>query len=90
MDPDFADKPQTELYRASVLRWLFAGLASMEQHLKEFAIQNLQNVSPRNKDIIAQIKRVLQGLKSLRLNVVHELDSAAPETELEVCFHHTF
>lgn len=85
-----ADKPQTELYRATVLRWLFAGLASMEQPLKELAIQNLQNVSPRNKGIIAQIKRVLQGLNSLRVNVVHELDPAAPETELEVRCHHSF
>ncbi|KAJ5201648.1 uncharacterized protein N7498_006311 [Penicillium cinerascens] len=90
VDPDYADKPQTELYRATVLRWLFAGLASMEQPLKEFAIQNLQNISPRNKDIIAQIKRLLQGLESLRLNVVHELDSAAPESELERPAPHKF
>lgn len=46
MDPIHADKPQTELYRAIVLKWLFAGLVSLRRPLKELAIQNLQNIAP--------------------------------------------
>jgi hypothetical protein len=35
------------------------------------------------------MEQVLQKLTSLRLNVIHELDEAAPETEIEVCFYNT-
>lgn len=70
------------------MQWLFAELASFDQPLKELAIQNQQNVSPGNTEVIRHIEQVLQNLTSLRLNVIHELDDAAPETEIEV-FHNT-
>ncbi|KAJ6104256.1 hypothetical protein N7523_010576 [Penicillium sp. IBT 18751x] len=89
-DPDFADKPQTELYRRTVMQWLFAELASLDQPLKELAIQNHQNVPPRNNKLTEQIGQVLQHLTSLRLNVVHELCDAAPETEIEKPAPHDF
>jgi hypothetical protein len=68
------------------MRWLFRGLVSLQQPLKELAIQNQQNVSPLNRGIIARIDQIFQKLTSLRLNIVHELDPAAPENEIEVSF----
>lgn len=71
------------------MQWLFAELVSLENPLKELAIHNHQNVSPRNKELIGRIKQVLLNLTSLRLNAIHELNDAAPETEIEVCFYNT-
>ena len=70
------------------MQWLFAELASSSQPLKELAIQNHQNVSSGNDEVIGHIEQVLQKLTSLRLNVIHEIDDAAPETETEV-FHNS-
>lgn len=80
MDNDFWDAPQSEDYRATIIRWLGKGLAALERPLQEMAIQNHQNVTTLSEDF----QQSLCTLSSLRLNVVHELDSAAPTDEIEV------
>ena len=84
VENDYADKPQTEEYRATVMKWLFAELVSLRQTLKELGIQNYQNVAPPPGTTSDQIKQVLSTLTSLRLNVVHETDQAAPEHDIDV------
>lgn len=88
VDPEYADKPQTELYRATVMKWVFRELVSLQQPLKELGIQNYQNVAPPG-DTSDQLNQVLSTLSSLRLNVVHETEDAAPEYEIYVrrCLH---
>jgi hypothetical protein len=83
---DFTDiyAPQTETYRETVLRWLFAGLTDLHQPIKELAIQNHQNLTPISRTVSNWMDEVFQTLESLRLNVVHERDFAAPEDEIEV------
>lgn len=83
----YADKPQTELYRTLVMKSLFTGLASLQQPLKELAIRNQQDTEPAPGVLSGQIDQVLSTLESLRLNMIHESDSASPETRLYVCHY---
>jgi hypothetical protein len=76
--------PQTEAYRATTLRWLFATLTDLPRPLKELAILNHQNVIPISHNVSDWMDEVFSTLESLRLNVVHERDSAAPEHDIEV------
>lgn len=83
VEPDFADVPQTEEYRATVMEWLFSELGALQRPLKELGIQNYQNVAPP-KSTSDQLNQMLSTLTSLRLNVVHEQYEAAPENEIDV------
>jgi hypothetical protein len=83
---DWGIVPQAELYRETVMKWLFAGLASLRRPLKELAIQHHQNTAPVG-DVLNQISQVASNLTSLRLNVTHEEDEASPENDIEVRFH---
>jgi hypothetical protein len=76
--------PQTERYRATILRWLFAGLTDLRQPIRELAIQNHQNMTPISRNVSNWMDEVFQTLETLRLNVVHECDFAAPENDIEV------
>jgi hypothetical protein len=76
--------PQTETYRATVLRWLFAGLTDLRRPINAVAIQNYQNLTPISRTVSNWMDEVFQRLEVLRLNVVHGCDFAAPENEIEV------
>jgi hypothetical protein len=84
VDCPYTYAPQTEEYRATLLRWLFAGLIDLPRPLKELAIQNHQNLTPMSRKVSIWLDEVLGTLETLRLNVVHERDFAAPESEIEV------
>lgn len=85
-DPaDFVEPAQTMQYRNTVMEWVFAALASLRRPLRELGIQNYQNLAPRSGPTSDRVAKVVSGLRSLRLNVVHERDEAAPENEIEVC-----
>ena len=90
VDCPYIYAPQTEKYRATLLRWLFAGLTDLSQPLKELAIQNHQHVRPISRNFSNWMDEVLGTLESLKLNVVHERDFAAPESEIEVMDCSTF
>jgi hypothetical protein len=81
IDDDWREPPQANEYRTTLLEWLGTALASLQKPLKELGIQNQQNVTP----ISEELSQVLTTLKSLRLNVVHELEPPSPENEIEVC-----
>ncbi|KAJ5770383.1 uncharacterized protein N7511_002434 [Penicillium nucicola] len=81
MGDNIFEPHQSIEYRESILQWLATGLSSLKRPLEELAIQNQQNVTPLSPDF----QRILSTLGSLRLNVVHEYEPAAPETEIEVC-----
>ncbi|CEJ57282.1 hypothetical protein PMG11_05980 [Penicillium brasilianum] len=83
VDCPYTYAPQTEEYRATLLRWLFAGLIDLPRPLKELAIQNHQNLTPISRNVSNWMDEVLGTLETLRLNVVHERDFAAPESEME-------
>lgn len=76
----WADAPQSLHYRKSIIQWLGAGLSSLKRPLKELAIQNQQNVTSLTNDY----PQILSTLDSLRLNIVHEIQPACPENEIEV------
>lgn len=76
--------PHTEKYRQTLLHWLFTGLTDLRQPLRELAIQNHQNLTPISRTVSSWMGEVLGTLESLRLNVAHECDFAAPEDEIEV------
>lgn len=80
--------PQAETYRQTLLRWLFAAFTDFRPPLRELAIQNHQNVIPISRNVSSWMDGVWGPLESLRLNVVHERDFAAPEDDIEVrnCF----
>lgn len=84
VDCPYIYAPQTGKYRATLLRWLFAGLTDLPRRLKELIIQNYQSVRPISRNVSNWMDEVLGTLESLKLNVVHERDFAAPESEIEV------
>ncbi|KAJ5464218.1 hypothetical protein N7475_007353 [Penicillium sp. IBT 31633x] len=75
---DWIEPAQSDEYRETIIQWLGIGLGSLRRPLKELGIQNQQNVTP----ISEEVEEVLNALKSLRLNVVHELEPACPENEI--------
>ncbi|KAJ5519987.1 hypothetical protein N7463_000440 [Penicillium fimorum] len=79
LDEDYPEAPQSIDYRETIIKWMGTALVSLKQPLKELGIQNQQNVTPLSKDF----QQVLSKLSSLRLNVMHELESACPENEIE-------
>lgn len=48
-----ADPLQTEVYWPTVMRWLSAGLVSLQRPLKELAIQSQLNVTPLSENVIS-------------------------------------
>jgi hypothetical protein len=76
---------QTIDFRHSVLRKVFAVLANLPRLPTELAIQDLQNINPRDADTKRDIKTVLGGLKSLRLHIANERDEGNGEHDIEVC-----
>ncbi|KAJ5779542.1 hypothetical protein N7457_007262 [Penicillium paradoxum] len=90
VDPQFADKPQTELYRVITMKWLFGALVSLQHPLEELAIRNLQNTAPPPAAIVEQMKQVLSTLASLRLNAVHEREEFDPTTAIHKDEPHQF
>ncbi|KAG0159906.1 hypothetical protein PDIDSM_7433 [Penicillium digitatum] len=78
------DCDETELYRATGLKWLRVELVSLEQPLTELAIQNHQNTVLPPGIMLDQMDHVLSTLKSLGPNVVHETNDAPPKHEIHV------
>ncbi|OJJ06492.1 hypothetical protein ASPVEDRAFT_140900 [Aspergillus versicolor CBS 583.65] len=63
----------TETFRSPVMERVFAALAAMPQKVNELAIQDLHNANETDPTVVADIKQVLGGIQSLRLNIVNEL-----------------
>ncbi|KAL3444582.1 hypothetical protein BJX65DRAFT_170395 [Aspergillus insuetus] len=81
---------QTIEFRHSVLRKTFAILANLPRLPTELAIQDLQNINPTGADVERDIKKVLGGLKSLRLNIANERDEGNGEHDIEKEALHSF
>lgn len=62
----------TDTFREPVMTRAFAAFVAQPQQLKELAIQDLHNVHETDPTVVADIKKVLGGLESLRLNIVNE------------------
>jgi hypothetical protein len=75
---------QTIDFRHSVLRKVFAVLANLPRLPTELALQDLQNVNPTDADTKRDIRKVLGGLKSLRLHIANERDEGNGENDIEV------
>lgn len=50
----------------------FAAFVAQPKQVKELAIQDLHNVHETDPTVVADMKKVLGGLESLRLNIVNE------------------
>lgn len=61
-----------------------SSLASLPRSLQELAIRDLENVNSFDATTVAMTTRVLEGLRSLRLNILNESNGAAPEYDYEV------
>ncbi|KAJ0426751.1 hypothetical protein BJY00DRAFT_306746 [Aspergillus carlsbadensis] len=81
---------QTIAFRHSVLRKTFAILANLPRLPRELAIRNLQNINPTGADVERDIKKVLTGLRSLRLNIANEHVEGNGENDIEKEALHSF
>ncbi|KAL3493941.1 hypothetical protein BJX62DRAFT_199362 [Aspergillus germanicus] len=81
---------QTIDFRHSVLRKVFAVLANLPRLPTELALQDLQNVNPTDANTKRDIKKVLGGLKSLRLHIANERDEGNGENDIEMSALHNF
>lgn len=61
-----------DTFREPVMQRAFAAFVAQPQQVKELAIQDLHNVHETDPTVVADIKKVLGGLESLRLNIVNE------------------
>ncbi|KAL4936732.1 hypothetical protein BDV06DRAFT_86642 [Aspergillus oleicola] len=67
---DWDDAPQEMPFRSCVMEQSLDALAEMP-NVKELAIRDLQNVNERDPKTIADLKKVLSRLRSLRLNIAN-------------------
>ncbi|KAL4804169.1 hypothetical protein BDV18DRAFT_162577 [Aspergillus unguis] len=69
---EFVGISQVLEFRAAVMRKAFAAFASLPQLLKELTIKDLHNVSETDPTVVADMAKVLSGLRALRLNIINE------------------
>ncbi|KAL4907077.1 hypothetical protein BDW74DRAFT_176679 [Aspergillus multicolor] len=70
---EWHDVPQElEPFRSPVMKRAFAAFARLPQPLKELAIRDLHNAYETDPTVVDDIKSVLVGLQSLRLNITNE------------------
>ncbi|KAF7178188.1 hypothetical protein CNMCM7691_006860 [Aspergillus felis] len=84
------EHPETLAFRTKTLRAFFEWLASFEVSLRELGIRNMQDVNVGDDQISANIEKVLQNLRTLRLSIVTEHNEAAPEDDLDFPELHDF
>ncbi|RHZ54879.1 F-box protein [Aspergillus thermomutatus] len=78
------EHPETVAFRTKTLQVFFKWLASFEVPLRELGIRNMQDINVNDDRISANIKKVLQNIRALRLSIVTEHNEAAPEDDLDV------
>lgn len=89
-DENFASTTelQTIAFRATVMQKLTASLASLPRPLSELAIHNLQNINPTDPETVANLTKVLTGLRSFRLNITNEMEGdREPDLQVRVFSH---
>ncbi|GLA47649.1 hypothetical protein AnigIFM63604_002458 [Aspergillus niger] len=84
------DSPETITFRTKTIRVFFKWLASFEEPLRELGIRNMQDMNIGDKEISANIREVLQNIRTLRLSIVTEHNDTAPENDLDFPEPHNF
>ncbi|PLB45143.1 hypothetical protein P170DRAFT_467718 [Aspergillus steynii IBT 23096] len=64
--------PQEPNFRRYVLKLFMESLALLPQPVRELGIHDLQNVNQSKEHIVENIRKVLGGLDTLRLNIANE------------------
>ena len=70
---------QSSEFRQEAIKQIMSSLVSAPKLPRELAIQNLHNVKDEDPTAVEMITKVLQGLQSLRLNIVNEDSESSPE-----------
>ncbi|KAF9888943.1 hypothetical protein FE257_008112 [Aspergillus nanangensis] len=82
--------PQNPTFRFRALDRFFEIVASLNLPLKELGIRHLQVDNPRSDKTRENLTKVLSSLETLRLTIVSEYSSAAPEHDIERPEPHKF
>ncbi|PLB45029.1 hypothetical protein P170DRAFT_415935 [Aspergillus steynii IBT 23096] len=85
---DYCD--QEPPFRHSVMKSFMKALASLPQPIRELGIRDLQNINETDEEVFRDIKKVLAGLHTLRLNVTNEHSEGNGENDLEQDEPHKF
>ncbi|PTU20426.1 hypothetical protein P175DRAFT_0481806 [Aspergillus ochraceoroseus IBT 24754] len=84
------DIPQDINFRSTVMQRFTDVVASLPHLPQELIIQDLQNINDTDSTVVANIRKILGGLKSLRLNITNEHSEGNGETDLERDAPHEF
>ncbi|KAL2827845.1 hypothetical protein BDW59DRAFT_55159 [Aspergillus cavernicola] len=82
-DDSWHDVVQDIPFRSAVMRKSMAVLAALPRRPQELAIQDLQNINPKDPVVVANLTKLLGGIKSLRLNIANQLDEGNGENDVE-------
>lgn len=83
-DSAWYDCQQGLPFRHGVLKAFMKSLASMLQPIRELGIHDLQNTNETDEVVVRDIKKVLGGLHTLRLNITNEHSEGNGENDLMV------
>ncbi|GFG06186.1 hypothetical protein IFM5058_02798 [Aspergillus udagawae] len=75
--------PQTVAFREKALSVFFEWLASLDVPLQSLGIQHLQDINIKDDELSNRITKVLRYLRSLRLSIVSEHNTATTEDPRE-------
>lgn len=78
------DVSQSIAFRSVVMHNVMAALASLPRLPLELTLRELQNINPTDVKTVANVTKVLGGLRSFRLNVANERDEDNSENDQEV------
>ncbi|GMG13704.1 unnamed protein product [Aspergillus oryzae var. brunneus] len=78
------DVPYTLGIRSAAIKEFLSAITTLPQVPQELAFRELLNVNESNQDEVEQIEKVLQNLRSLRLNITNPHNWGDPETTLHV------
>ncbi|PLB55531.1 hypothetical protein P170DRAFT_399698 [Aspergillus steynii IBT 23096] len=82
LDSLWYDCQQEPPFRESVLGSFMESLSSLPHPIQELGIRDLQNINQTDETIVGNIKKVLIGLSTLRLNITNEHSEGNGENDL--------
>ncbi|KAI9039225.1 uncharacterized protein KD926_009859 [Aspergillus affinis] len=86
----YVDCQQEPDFRESVLESFMESLTSLPRPIQELGLRDLQNLNQTDEALVENIKEVLRGLHTLRLNITNEHSEGNGENDLEHDEPHLF
>jgi hypothetical protein len=70
-EDEMYEVPQSSEFRSAVMARTMAVLSSLPQPVQELALRDIENVNVTDEETVANLQKVLSGLRSLRLNITN-------------------